>query len=105
MRQPWSSPFSDGTAAMGPNRPAQERERAQAERRAIADPTIGAAVEAGFPWLSFSCPACGQFSSVDLRLLDWHEDTAISTLIRSVSCECSPNAPFAKPEMLTAERQ
>ena len=89
---------------MGPNRPAQERESAKAERRAIADPTIGAAVAADFPWLSFSCPACGQFSSVDLRMLDWHEDTAISTIIRSVSCECSPNAPFAKPEMLTAKR-
>ena len=58
-----------------------------------------------FRWRKLcSCPACGQFSSVDLRMLDWHEDTAISTLIRSVSCECSPNAPFAKPEMLTAKR-
>ena len=33
-RQPWSSPFSDGTAAMGPNRRAQERERAAARRQA-----------------------------------------------------------------------
>jgi hypothetical protein len=30
-------------------------------------PTIGAAIAAGLPWLSFSCPACGQFGSVDLR--------------------------------------
>jgi hypothetical protein len=27
-------------------------------------PTIGAAIAAGLPWLSFSCPACGQFGSV-----------------------------------------
>jgi hypothetical protein len=30
-------------------------------------PTIGAAIAAGFPWLTFSCPACRTFSSVDLR--------------------------------------
>jgi hypothetical protein len=87
---------------MGPNRPAQERERAaaraaadakraEAERKAIAEaqkivaiwnarqaggralwfyPTLGAAIAAGLPWLSFSCPACGQWGSVDLRTLD-----------------------------------
>jgi hypothetical protein len=96
---------------MGPNRRAQERERAaaeaaaeakraEAERKAIADaqkivaiwnarqaggralwfyPTIGAAIAAGLPWLSFSCPACGQFSSVDLRTLDRHPGAAISS--------------------------
>ena len=74
---------------MGPNRRAQERERAaaraaaevkraEAERKAVAEaqkivaiwnarqaggralwfyPTIGAAIAAGLPWLSFSCPA------------------------------------------------
>ena len=89
---------------MGPNRRAQDRERAAAERaakakRAEADrkavaeaqkivaiwnarqaggralwfyPTIGAAIAAGLPWLSFSCPACGQLGSVDLRTLDRH---------------------------------
>jgi hypothetical protein len=30
-------------------------------------PTIGAAIAAGLPWLSFSCPGCGQFGAVDLR--------------------------------------
>jgi len=29
---------------------------------------------------------------------------AISSLIQSVSCRCSPNAPFARLEMLTAEQ-
>ena len=123
---------------MGPNRRAQERERAAAraaqaakragaERKAIAEaqkivgiwnarqaggrelwfyPTIGAAIAAGVPWLSFSCPACGQVGAVDLRALDRHPGAAISSLIPSLSCrQCSPNAPFAKLEMLTAERQ
>jgi hypothetical protein len=123
--------------AMGPNRRAQERERAaaraaakakraEADRKAIVDaqkvvavwnahqaggralwfyPTIGAAIAAGLPWLSFSCPACGQFGSVDLRMLDRHPGGAISGLIPSVSClRCSLNAPFARLEMLSAER-
>ena len=78
---------------MGPNRRAQERERAaaraaeaakraEAEHQAIADahkivavwnarqaggrelwfyPTIGAAIAAGVPWLTYSCPACKPF--------------------------------------------
>jgi hypothetical protein len=122
---------------VGPNRRAQERERAaaraaaeakraEAERKAIVDaqkvvavwnarqaggralwcyPTIGAAIAVGLPWLSFSCPACGQFGSVDLRTLDRHPGAAISSLIPSVLCRrCSPNAPFATLEMLTVER-
>jgi hypothetical protein len=122
---------------MGPNRRAQDRERAAAEaaakakrtearRKAVAEaqkivaiwnarqaggralwfyPTIGAAIAAGLPWLTFSCPACGQWGSVDLRTLDRQPGAAISSLIPSVSCrQCSPNAPFARLEMLTAER-
>jgi hypothetical protein len=72
-------------------RAAAEAKRAEAERKAIAEaekkivaswnarqaggralwfyPTIGAAIAAGLPWLSFACPACGQFGSVDLRTL------------------------------------
>src|ERR1700730_12343404 len=122
---------------MGPNRRAQERERAaaraaaeakraEAERKAIVDaqkvvavwnawraggralwfyPTIGAAIAAGLPWLSFSCPACGQFGSVDLRTLDRHPAAAISSLLPSVLCRrCSPpNAPFPRLDMPTAE--
>jgi hypothetical protein len=122
---------------MGPNRRAQERERAAAEaaakakraeveRKAVVEaqkivaiwnarqaggralwfyPTIGAAIAAGLPWLTFSCPACGQWGSVDLRTLDRHPGAAISSLIPLVSCRrCSPNAPFARLEMLTIER-
>jgi hypothetical protein len=87
---------------MGPNKRAQERERAaaraaaeakraEAERKAIAEaqkiisiwnarqpggqalwfyPTIGAAIAAGVPWLTYSCPACGQMRSPLSRLLD-----------------------------------
>jgi hypothetical protein len=121
---------------LGPNRRAQDRERAaaraaaeakraEAERKALLDaqkivaiwnarqsggralwfyPTIGAAIAAGVPWLSFPCPACGQFGSVDLRSLDRHPGASISSLIPSVSCRrCSPNAPFAKLERLTTE--
>jgi hypothetical protein len=122
---------------MGPNRRAQERERAaaraaaeakraEAERKAIAEagkivaiwnarqaggralwfyPTIGAAIAAGVPWLTFSCPACQHVSAIDLRTLDRHPGAAISSLVPSISCrQCSPNAPFARLEMLTAER-
>jgi hypothetical protein len=122
---------------MGPNRRAQERERAaalaaerakhvEADRKAVADaqkivaiwnarraggralwfyPTIGAAIAAGLPWLSFSCPACGQWGSVDLRTLDRHPEASISGLIPTLSCRrCSPHPPFARLEMLTAER-
>jgi hypothetical protein len=107
-------------------RAAADAKRAEVERKAIAEaerivaiwnarqaggralwfyPTIGAAIAAGVPWLSFSCPACAQFGSVDLRTLDRHPGAAISSLIPSVSCRrCSPNAPFARLEMLTAER-
>jgi hypothetical protein len=104
----------------------EKAKRAEAERKAIAEaekivaiwnarqaggralwfyPTIGAAIAGSYPWLSFSCPACGQWGSVDLRTLDRHPAAAISSLIPSVSCRrCSPNAPFARLEALTAER-
>ena len=107
-------------------RAAAEAKRTEAGRKAIADaqkivaiwnarpaggqalwfyPTIGAAIAAGVPWLTYSCPACGQVGAVDLRTLDRHRGASISSLIPSVSCRwCSPNAPFAKLEMLMAER-
>jgi hypothetical protein len=50
-------------------------------------------------------PACLQVGSVDLWTLDQHPGVSISSLIPPVSCRrCSPNAPFARLEMLTAER-
>jgi hypothetical protein len=122
---------------MGPNRRAQERERAAAraaeeakraepERKIAAEahkiveiwnarqaggralwfyPTIGAAIAAGLSWLTFYCPTCRVVGSVDLRTLDRHRGAAILSLIPSLSCRrCSPHAPFAKLEMLSAER-
>jgi len=53
--------------------------------------TIGAAIAVGVPWLTYSCPACGQFGSVDLRALDRHPGAAISSLIPSVACQPSTN--------------
>src|SRR5215471_16503941 len=100
---------------------AAKARRAEAERKAIVEaqkivaiwnarqtggralwfyPTIGAAIAAGLPWLAFSCPACGQVGSVDLRTFDRHPGASISSLIPSVSCRrCSPNAPFARLQM------
>jgi hypothetical protein len=107
-------------------RAAAEVKRAESERKAVAEaqkivaiwnarqaggralwfyPTIGAAIAARLPWLTYSCPACQQVGSVDLRTLDRHRGASISSLIPSVSCRrCSPNAPFAQLEMLTEER-
>ena len=68
-------------------------------------PTIGAAIAAGVPWLTYSRPACQQIDSVDLRTLDRYPGASISSIIPSVSCRrCSPNSPFARLEMLAAER-
>ncbi|MGB7832597.1 MAG: hypothetical protein WBL84_10335 [Xanthobacteraceae bacterium] len=64
-----------------------------------------ASLTAGLPWLSFSCPACQQVGSVDLRALDRHPSASISSLIPSLSYRrCSPNAPFTKLEMLMGEQ-
>jgi hypothetical protein len=54
-------------------------------------PTHGAAIVAGVTWLTFSCPGCGQFGSVDLRTLDRHRCGSISSLIASVACHASTN--------------
>jgi hypothetical protein len=118
-----SEPPSAGTRACC--QAAEAAKHAEAERNAIAKaqkivaiwnarqaggrtlwfyPTIGAAITAGLPWSFFSCPACGQFGCVDLRTFDRHPGGAISSLIPLLSCrKCSPNAPFARLEMLTAE--
>jgi len=40
--------------------------------------TLIASAASGVPWLSFSCPACGQADSVDLRTIDRHPRASIS---------------------------
>jgi len=60
-------------------------------------------VSGKWAYASAGAPAVG---CIDLRTLDRHSGASISSLIPSVSCRrCSPNAPFARLEMLTAEQQ
>ena len=67
----------------------RDLERAQAGGRALwFHPTIGAAVAAGLPWLSFSCQTCGQLGSVDLRTLEG----SILSLIPALSCRTHPKS-------------
>jgi hypothetical protein len=99
---------------------AAEAKRAEGERKALADaqkivgiwnarqaggralwfyPTIGAAIAAGLPWLSFSCPGCGQWGSVDLRTLDRHRGGAISGSFRHChvgGARPTPRSPGSK---------
>jgi hypothetical protein len=59
--------------------------------------TIGAAVIAERPWLTFVCPACQVIGQVDLRTLDRHPAATVESLIPSLSCRrCVPNAPFVR---------
>jgi len=58
---------------------------------------IGAAIAAGYPWLTFMCPGYQQIGEIDLRSLDCHPNATIESLILSLSCRrCRPNAPFVK---------
>lgn len=60
-------------------------------------PTIGAAIRARRPWLSFICPGCRQVGDLDLRAIDRHPHASIESLIPALSCRrCSPNPPFVK---------
>jgi hypothetical protein len=61
----------------------------------LFSPTIGAAIAAQHWYLWVRCPGCTQ--SVDLRRLDWHPDTMVTSLIPKLSCRnCRPHAPFAE---------
>jgi hypothetical protein len=42
---------------------------------------IGAAIAAGYPWLTFMCPGCQQIGETDLRSLDRHPNATIESLI------------------------
>jgi len=66
-------------------------------RRLWFHATIGAAIAADLPWLSFYCPGCGQVGDVDVRRLDRHRGATIESLIPALSCRrCRPNPPFAR---------
>jgi hypothetical protein len=63
----------------------------------LFSPTIGAAITARYRYLWVRCPACHTTQAIDLRTLDRHQDTAVTSLIPSLSCRsCRPNAPFAE---------
>ena len=48
-------------------------------------------------FLRVRCPACRTTRAVDLRALDRHPWSAISSLIPALSCRsCRPHAPFAE---------
>jgi len=44
-------------------------------------PTIGAAIAARHWWLWVRCPACHTTNAIDLRTLDHHPDSAITSLM------------------------
>ena len=67
-------------------------------------PTIGAAIRGGIAVALVLLLACHQVGAVDRRAVDRDPGASLSSLIPSVSCQrCSPNAPFARLERLTAE--
>jgi hypothetical protein len=71
---------------------------AQAGRPVSFYPTVKTALLAGTAVLEVLCPACQTIGQVDLRDLDVHGRTSLSTVIRRLSCRrCCPNPPFAKP--------
>jgi hypothetical protein len=66
-------------------------------RELFLSPTIRAAVLARKPYLTFYCPACGVTGRIDLRKIDRHPGTSITSLIPALSCErCVPNPPFVR---------
>jgi len=66
-------------------------------RELFLSPTIRAAIFARKPYLKFYCPACHVTGRVDLRKIDRHRGTSITSLIPALSCRrCVPNAPFVQ---------
>jgi len=59
-------------------------------------PTIGAAIRAGRPWLSFQCPACQMIGDVDVRTLDRHPGGSIESLVPHLDCPRCPKGPFVR---------
>jgi len=70
----------------------------QAKRQPMLfSPTIGCAIKARHWFLWVCCPVCRTTRAVDLRTLDRHPWSAISSLIPALSCRtCRPHAPFAE---------
>ena len=80
--------------------------RLAAGRRVLFSPTIGAAIAAGYRWLTIYCPGCQTLSDVDLVTLDRHPDASIMSLIPQLSCRtCRPHPPFAQLKGLATARE
>jgi hypothetical protein len=105
----------------GAARAAAEAKRAEAERKARADaqkvvavwnarqagvlPNYRCGHRGGAAVAFVRLPGLRPIRVSHLRTLDRHPGDAISGLIPSLSCRrCSPHAPFARLEMLMAER-
>jgi hypothetical protein len=70
-------------------------ERQEKRMPILFSPTIGAAITARYWYLWVCCPACRTINAIDLRTLDRHRDSAVTSLIPALSCRsCRPNAPF-----------
>ena len=67
----------------------------------LFSPTIGCALKARHWFLWVCCPACRTTQAVDLRTLDRHPWSAISSLIPALSCRsCRPLTGFDPNEKL-----
>lgn len=70
----------------------------------LFSPMIGAALIAGKPYLWVRCPGCRATQAIDLRTLDRHRDTMLTSLIPALSCRsCRPHAQFAALVGVSAE--
>src|SRR4030081_1726736 len=53
-------------------------------------PTIGQAINGGFPWLEVQCSRCKTISSVDLAVIRRSQDSSIHLLEKALRCrKCS----------------
>ena len=91
----------------------QDRQRDEAEARRIVDawnaqieqrrvpqfsPTIGAAINAGKPWLRLHCPGCRQVYEIDLRRIVRPREFPIAAL--QLTCESGCRRQGPKPELV-----
>jgi hypothetical protein len=72
-------------------------ERQATQMPMLFSPTIGSALKARHWFLWVRCPACRTTQAIDLRTLDRHPWSALTSLIPALSCRsCRPHAPFAE---------
>jgi hypothetical protein len=72
----------------------------------LFSPTVGAALGAGYRWMTVACPGCRTCREVDLAATDRHPDASIASLIPALSCRnCRPHAPLAQIRCLARKRQ